>query len=61
MKYILRTTDPDDEIEMVHVIQEMKLKGIMWPNQEDGKPQFELDLTEEELLIVKLRVACVQH
>lgn len=59
MKYILRTA-PEDEIGMVTVIQEMKLKGMMWPNQDEGKAQFELDLTEEELLILKLKVPCVQ-
>ncbi len=56
-KYILFTTREND-IDMVWHIKDMMLEGIMWPNMD--RPRFELLLTEDELLILKLKVPFTQ-
>jgi len=47
-------TSPDEEIPMINVIREMGIEGIMWPNREE--PRFDLEISEEVLLILKLKV-----
>ncbi len=56
MKYLIHTTQ-ENELPMIEVIKEMKLWAVLWPNQ--TIPQFKIDLTEEELLILKLKVPVV--
>lgn len=53
MKYLIHTTQ-ENELPMIEVIKEMKLWAVLWPNQTN--PQFKIDVTEEELLILKLKV-----
>jgi hypothetical protein len=56
-KYNIFTTQ-DNEITMVNAIREMNLIGIKWPNRET--PQFDLMLSEEELLVLKLKVPIIE-
>lgn len=39
---------------LLRIIKENRYIGMMWPNREDA--QFDLLITEEELLMLKLKV-----
>lgn len=56
MKYFIYTlyTTAENEIAMVRAIKEMNIKGIMWPNRGEGR--FDLELTEDDMIVLKLRV-----
>jgi hypothetical protein len=43
-----------DELEMIKIVKELKLKGTFTPHLDE--PEFNLNLTEEELLVLKLRI-----
>lgn len=44
----------EDECMMISAIKEMNIPGWYWPNMDD--PEFDLDITDEELLILRLRI-----
>jgi len=52
-------TLPEHEIKMVQAIQELKIKGIMWPNS--NEPRFDLQITEDTLLVLKLKIPFVKY
>lgn len=51
--YTLYTTQ-ENEFKLVSIIQEAKIHGTFWPNSTPVK--FILNMSEEDLLMLKLRV-----
>lgn len=47
---------PQDDIEMLRIVQSEKIPATFWPNTDKGQPSFELELTRDELLLLKLKI-----
>jgi hypothetical protein len=45
-----------DEAAMLCIIQEEKIPGTFWPNGGDNQVNFELQLTNDELLVLRLKL-----
>ena len=48
----------NDELEMLRLVRKNDYDGLYWPHSPRDGYNFELDLTEPDLLVIMLQIPC---
>lgn len=46
---------PQDDLALLKIIQELKIRAWMWPSSNNEPDYFDVDVDEAQLLVLKLR------